>query len=595
MSQIRDLKENADIVAVIGERLNLQRSGTYFRGLCPFHSERSPSFFVSPTMQRYKCFGCGETGDVYTFLEKYDGMSFYEALKYLADEQGVQLESFHKTSDDSERDELLAVLSLAKEYYHFLLTEHKAGEPGRVVLKERGISKDSIKLFQLGYSLPAWDGLLTYLHGKKKYSLELLESAGLILKGNNGRYYDRFRGRIMFPLRNHRGQIVGFSGRVLEKDTKEAKYINSPETSVYHKSKMLFGLSELYQQIRKAGQIVIVEGEFDVISSAQAHVDTVAAIKGSALTAEHAKLLGRTVQTVLLALDTDAAGVEATKKAIVTLRETALDLKVVVLPSGKDPDDLARKDPKLWRDSVDSAIPAVEFVILATFKQFDQKTGDGKRKIMAELAPLLSGIPHAVEQEHYIRVVAERLGAKQENVRADMEKFKYGKQLRRAAADPEVKEKQKPVKLTRRQVLEQLCVFLLVQLSGTEFSQWATKLSGVTFTFPGITDLVTQLTRTSGSFDLATFNRSLADDQQQLLFEITTNSQHQALKDAPKGFAPEEELEESFGELQQEIRKIEVTELTAELTKLDGITEKTPAQEARQEELLQRIVLVQQG
>ncbi len=596
MSQIRQIKEAADIVAVIGERLNLSRSGAYYRGLCPFHSERSPSFFVNQTMQRYKCFGCGETGDVYTFLEKYDGMSFYEALKYLADEQGVQLETFHKTSDDSERDEILAALSLAKEYYHFLLTEHKAGEPGRVVLKGRGISKDSIKLFQLGYALPAWDGLLTFMNGKKKYSMVVLEKAGLILKGNSGRYYDRFRGRIMFPLRNHRGQIVGFSGRVLEKSEKEAKYINSPETMVYHKSKMLYGLSELYQQIRKAGHIVIVEGEFDVISSAQAHVDTVAAIKGSALTTDHAKLLGRTVQTVLLALDTDAAGVAATKKAIITLRETTLDLKVVVLPKGKDPDDLARSDPKLWRESVNSAIPAYEFVIRATCKQFDQKTGDGKRKIMAELAPLLSGIPHAVEQEHYIREVAELLGVKQDSVRADMEKFKHGKQFGQSTNQKIAEPESKPIsKATRRQVLEQLCVFLLLHLSGTSFATWSAKLSTVQFSTPGIADLVKQLKQNSSDFDLAAFNRSLADDQQLLLFEITTDPQHIVLKEAPKGFHPEPELASSFAELQQEIRKIEVQELTRELTELDTNSQKTPEQEARQEELLRKIVQLQQG
>lgn len=544
-------------------------------------------------MQRYKCFGCSESGDVYTFLQKYDGMSFYEALKYLADQQGVQLESFHKTAEDDEHDQILAVLSLAKEYYHFLLTDHAAGQPGRQVLKERGINKDSIKLFQLGYSLPGWDGLIKYLHGKKKYPLALLEKAGLIIKGRTGKYYDRFRGRIMFPLRNHRGQIVGFSGRVLEKSAKEAKYINSPETSVYHKSKMLFGLSELYQQIRKAGRIVIVEGEFDVISSVQAHVDTVAAIKGSALTTEHAKLLGRVVQTVLLALDTDAAGVEATKKAITTLRETALDLKVVVLPKGKDPDDLARTDPKLWRESVDAAIPAYEFVIRATFKQFDKNTGDGKRKIMAELAPLLSSIPHAVEQEHYVREVAATLGVKQDSVRSDMERFRTGKQLKRPA---EAESKPENVaKLTRRQVLERLSLFLVVQLTGSATQTWSRKLAQLQFSEAATQQLLQMVLDAPQPFDLTRFNQRLAEDQQQLLFDITTDPEHLALKEATKGFDVDAVLSESYAELRQEVRKSEVAAITAELTQLDSLAEKSPEQEARQEELLREIVRVQQG
>ncbi len=593
MSQIQQVKEAADIVALIGERFNLQRAGTYFRGLCPFHSEKSPSFFVSPALQRYKCFGCGESGDSFTFLEKYEGMSFYEALTYLAEQHGITLEQVHRTADDSLRDELLSILSLTKEYYHFLLTKHKVGEPARQFLRSRGISQESVRIFQLGYSLPDWDGLLKFLHGKKKIDVSLLEKAGVVLKGKHGRYYDRFRGRIMFPLRNHRGQIVGFSGRVLEKSAKDAKYINSPETMLYHKSRMLYGLSELYQQIRVAGQVVIVEGEFDVITSVQAHVDTAVAIKGSALTAEHAQLLNRVAQTVVLALDADAAGVEATKKAIAALRTMTLDLKVVELPKGKDPDELAQSDPKLWRQSVEAAIPAYEFVIRATLKQHDSRTGEGKRHIMNELAPLLASITHVVEQEHYIRSVAERLGVKFESVRADIERFGQQKQLTGRAVAEETE--RKPRQLTRREVLERLVLFLLFQLQGADFVSWRAKLSHYSFTQPALAALMRQLLRFTNTFELTAFNKTLPEDAQQVLFDVTTDYQHLVLKDQSDKFNPVTELSERFVELQQETKKEQVAVITAELETLDGKQEKTPAEEERQNELLREIVSLQQS
>ncbi|HPR14166.1 MAG TPA: DNA primase, partial [Candidatus Woesebacteria bacterium] len=301
MSQIQEVKDANNIVEIVGEKIDLRPSGSSFKARCPFHSEKTPSFFVHPEMQRYRCFGCGATGDVLDFLQNYDGMTFYEALKYLADRASITLKDFNRTSEDEEREQLLGILNLAKEYYHYLLTQHEAGKPALAYLKERGTNSQSIKLFNLGYSLSSWDGLIKYLHQKKKYPLELIAKTGLIIKGKGDRYYDRFRGRVMFPLKNHRGQVVGFSGRLLTAQAKEAKYINSPETSLYHKSKLLYGYSELFREIRKANKVVVVEGEFDVISSAQAHVNNVVAIKGSALTADQVDLLARVSDSVILA------------------------------------------------------------------------------------------------------------------------------------------------------------------------------------------------------------------------------------------------------------------------------------------------------
>jgi DNA primase len=284
---------------------------------------------VNQQLQRYKCFGCGESGDVFTFLEKYEGMTFAESLEYLADRAGITLERLSFTKEDDQRKRLLTILDLAKEYYHFLLTQHDAGAPAREYLKDRGTNAESIKIFQLGYSLDSWDGLIKYLHGKKGFTLEELEAAGLIIRKGPGRFYDRFRGRIMFPLTDVRGRVVGFSGRVLKADEKEAKYINTPETQLYHKSQLLFGFSQLYQEIRKANEVVIVEGEFDVISSAQVHVNNVVGVKGSALTEEQVRLLSRTVAKIILSFDRDSAGIKATKRAIEVARPFGVDLRVI--------------------------------------------------------------------------------------------------------------------------------------------------------------------------------------------------------------------------------------------------------------------------
>ncbi|MBP7774697.1 DNA primase, partial [Candidatus Woesebacteria bacterium] len=237
MSQVQAVKDAHNIIDVIGSYLQLQHAGSNYRGLCPFHSEKSPSFFVSETMQRYKCFGCGKTGDIFTFLQDYEGLTFYESLESLAQKAGITLEASIKPSqEDIQKKELLVLLDQARAYYHYLLTEHEVGAAAREYLKERGITSESIQQFQLGYALPTWDGLTTYLTEKKDFPADLLLHSGMAIKGKHGSY-DRFRHRIMFPLKNARGQVVGFSGRVFAADSpkEEPKYINTPETQLYHK------------------------------------------------------------------------------------------------------------------------------------------------------------------------------------------------------------------------------------------------------------------------------------------------------------------------------------------------------------------------
>lgn len=588
MSQIQEVKEAIDIVDVIGSRISLQRSGSYFKGLCPFHGEKSPSFFVDERLQRYKCFGCGESGDAFNFLEKYEGMSFSEALQHLADKANITLEAYKKSSDDELRDKLLEVLNLAKEYYHYLLTEHKTGEEAREYLKDRHVNSESIKLFQLGYSLPGWDGLIKFLHIKKKYPLQLLEQAGLVIKGKKGRYYDRFRGRVMFPLRDSRGRVVGFSGRILQGDAKDAKYINSPETLLYHKSKMLFGFSELFQHIRKAGKVIVVEGEFDVVTSQQAHVNNIVAIKGSALTEDHAKLLARVADTVLLSLDSDSAGVKATKKSIEVLKPTKVELRVLQVPEGKDPDELIRKDPKLWRETVKHSVTAYDFLITAAFDQFDATTPSGKRKIMEEIAPVLASVSHAVELEHYVKTVAQKLGTQVQSVKADVESFRRHNKLpeEKKATKEEPKEEKK---LSPKEAQEQYCVYLLFSGSEKKLVDRAQALDQFNFETSGLNQIIRMLASEEGEVTVKSFSTHLPEDLKQILFDIL--AEHRT-----KTSGVEKHTEEEWQAALKKLKKLSIAErinqITHQLALLDDKPDKTKAEEDKQNELLKEIVLL---
>jgi DNA primase len=596
MSQIQDVKQATDIVQIISERLNLQRSGTNWRGLCPFHSEKSPSFFVSEQLQRYRCFGCGKSGDVFTFLQEYEGTTFAETLQMLADRAGITLVKQAFSDEDEQRKRLLEILSLSREYYHYLLTEHDVGKVAREYLKSRGTTAESIKVFQLGYSLPGWDGLLKYLNVKKKYSLADIQAAGLIIAGKSGRSYDRFRDRLMFPLTDHRGRVVGFSGRVLDPKIKEAKYINTPETLLYHKSQLLFGYSQLYQEIRKENEVVVVEGEFDVISSAQAHVNHVVAVKGSALTEDHMRLLSRTVERVLLCFDTDGAGIEATRRAITVAKPFGIELRVLDFgdEGKKDPDDLARQNPQKWRQVVKSSISVYEFLMRAALNENDPNTPEGKRKIVDQLAPVMSQISHAVEREYYVRKLAGALNVKESALQADIQKFGlFGDKKRSAKAAPAAQESAPNTPVSRRIRLEQYVLFLLFQANTDQMDGYMKQVLSFEWQLPGAKQLVTALAKQppSKSWSLHDFSQQLAEDLQQRLFEITSDEEFLRLindLDRDKEYA--KEWHKALTDLQQFQLSEQTASIQARLDELDGIQEKTPEQEAELMQLLQQVV-----
>jgi len=423
MDQLEEIKKRIDIVDLISQYINLKKAGRNFKAICPFHQEKTPSFVVSPERQIWHCFGsCGEGGDIFGFLMKMENLDFSEAVRELAKRAGIKLTQFHPKKGEKRKQIWYEVNHLAGEFYHYLLTDHSAGKKARDYILGRGISKESLKFFKIGFSPNSWSNLQKFLIGKKKYLRTDLENTGLIARSDSGRFYDRFRSRIMFPLKDHRGNICGFSGRILLPDVKEAKYINTPETPLYHKSDLLYGLFEAKEAIKEKDEVILVEGELDVISSYQVGVKNVVAIKGSALTENQVKLLGRFTKNIVLALDQDMAGDQAARRGIGIADKEEMNIKVAELKKGKDPDEIAQKDPKLWKKLIKGAVPVYDYFIDSAFNRFDGDTIEGKRNISQEIIPILSKANNEIIQAHYARLLAERLKVTEESILEEIDK-----------------------------------------------------------------------------------------------------------------------------------------------------------------------------
>ena len=423
MDQLEEIKKRIDIVDFISQYINLKKAGRNFKAVCPFHQEKTPSFVVSPERQIWHCFGaCSEGGDIFGFLMKMENLDFSEAVRELAKRAGVKLTQFRPKKGEKRKQIWYETNHLTGEFYHYLLTDHPAGKKARDYILGRGISKESLKLFKIGFSSNSWSDLQKFLIDKKKYLRTDLENTGLIIRSDSGQFYDRFRSRIMFPLKDHRGNICGFSGRILLQDVKEAKYINTPETPLYHKSDLLYGLFEAKETIKKKDQVILVEGELDVISSYQVGVKNVVAIKGSALTENQVKLLGRFTKNIILALDQDAAGDQAARRGIEIADKEEMNIKVVELKKGKDPDEIAQKNPGLWKKLIKEAVPVYDYFIDSAFNRFNGDIIEGKRKISQEIIPILSKISNEIIQAHYSRLLAERLKVPEESILEEIEK-----------------------------------------------------------------------------------------------------------------------------------------------------------------------------
>lgn len=441
MSDIDEIKSRLNIVDIIGRHVKLKRAGRNFKGLCPFHSEKTPSFVVSPDRQIFHCFGCGKGGTIFDFVMEFHHVDFAEALEDLAADAGVKLtRRATDTKEGALRQKLLEVNHLASEYYQYLLTKHAHGQHARLYLRNRGISDKSVATFSLGYSANSWDGLYTYLR-KKGYEDEIMEKAGLVLRSTRAgrdasRFYDRFRGRVMFTLKDHRGQVVGFAGRVLDPDVKEAKYINTSETPVYSKSHVLYGLDVTKDAIQKSEEAIVMEGELDVISSFQAGIPNVVAIKGTALTEGHVRLLRRFTERIAFALDSDMAGDAAARRGIEIADSMGLDMRVVTLPMGKDPDEAARENPVLLKKAIKDAQPVYDYFLQSAVHRFDVTTAYGKKKVSEELLPAIGKIENAIVRNHYVKKLAGVIATSEDAIMDGLRRHQSGKTMERVSDLP---------------------------------------------------------------------------------------------------------------------------------------------------------------
>jgi DNA primase len=420
-----EVRRAADIVELIGQFVQLRKAGQNFVGLCPFHSEKDPSFTVSPSRQMFHCFGCKKGGDVFSFWMDYHKVAFPQALKDLADRYRVPLPEKPLTPFEREKMELRELLfklnEIAAEYFHGLLTKSEKGRPGRTYFQKRSIPKETILEFKLGYAADEWDGLVSVLE-RKNVDLEKAAQVGLLIPRKNGGYYDRFRGRVIFPILNLRQQIVGFGGRVL--DDSLPKYVNTPETPIFHKGEFLYGLHAAYKTIRDSGRAVVVEGYTDVLALRRHGLQEAVATLGTALTREHIRRLKGYAKEAVVVFDADSAGKAAAIKSLSSFMNEGLSSRVMVLPEGNDPDSYVNKNGlDTFLALLSGSVPMFEYYLDLKLSHRGDEV-EGKVSVLKEILPVLGALNNASQQSLYVRRLSEKLGVAESAVLEELGKWK---------------------------------------------------------------------------------------------------------------------------------------------------------------------------
>jgi len=453
MDQAAQIREKIDIVSLISEYIPLKKMGRNFTANCPFHNENTPSFVVSPERQIWHCFGCGKGGDAYTFLMEYENMEFFEALQALAKKTGVALKNTGTSFATDKKQTIYSLNKLAAEYYNYVLIKHSVGKRALVYLdEERGLNEKLINTYKIGFSPGSGEALSRYLINKKKYKANELIDAGLSIQRGD-RIIDFFRGRLMFPLIDHRGNIVGFSGRSIADEDSGPKYINTKDTLVYHKGSMFFGLNIAKEEIKKEEFSVVMEGEFDVITAFKEGIANAVALKGTAFTENQALLLSRFAPKVAMCLDKDSAGLMALKRSIPILEKRGLFITVVDYPE-KDPDESIKKSPLEFKKAIKGQVEVYEYLLELLISENDIETASGKKRITDEMLPLISVINNEIIKEHYLKKLSEKI-----NISFDS----LLKQIDKKAEFVEEKIIVKKQKGSRREILEEYLLALILQ------------------------------------------------------------------------------------------------------------------------------------
>lgn len=409
MSVIDEVKQKTDILEVIGQYATLTKAGSNFRALCPFHSETRPSFMVYPEQQSWHCFGaCSTGGDVFSFIMKKENMDFAEALRLLAERAGVTIPSRAEPAvGQDRRDRLYKVNKSAADYFHNLLLNDRAAENARRYSAYRGFSARTIADFHLGYGPNNWDSLKQHLT-EQGYSQDELLEAGLIVKSDGGKTHDRFRNRLIFPISDNRERVIGFGARAL--DDSMPKYLNSPQTPVFDKSGTLYAIDRATAAIREQNRVVIVEGYMDVITAHQNGFTNVVAAMGTAITERQLLILKRLSENMVLALDADSAGESAMLRCVGYENALNTEVKVVVLPSGKDPDDVIKEDTGTWQRLLGEALPVIDYTLNMITARLDMTTARSKSRAVEQLMPIIAEIKDSTRQDHYLTRLSRLTG-----------------------------------------------------------------------------------------------------------------------------------------------------------------------------------------
>lgn len=457
MDQVAEVRSKTDIVALIQSFVVLKKIGHNFKTNCPFHGEKTPSFVVSPERQIWHCFGCGKGGDCFSFLMEYERIEFPESLRILAEKAGVTLvqKGFDMTIA-SKKETIYTLNALASEFYHFLLTKHNVGKNAYTYLTDtRKINPKTIETYKLGFAPSSGTALITYLVQKKKYKVEDILDAGL--GSSRGKStIDFFQGRVMFPLHDHRENVIGFSGRIMVNNPNISKYINTRETLVYHKGSVFFGLDSSKYAIKKENKAIIMEGELDVIAAFQEGITNTVAIKGTALTDDQVNLLARYATNISLCLDDDKAGQEAMKRSLTILEKKGLTTTVIVIPEGKDPDEAIKTDPITFKKAVKQDLPVYDVLLTLLLQKYSINSAQGKKQIGDEYLSFVSAITNEIVKEHYLRLLSKSLDVSVEVLIKEMERLQKKEVIKQEVFIP----KQQG---SREEMMEEYLVALLIQ------------------------------------------------------------------------------------------------------------------------------------
>ncbi|HUV75534.1 MAG TPA: DNA primase [Dehalococcoidales bacterium] len=457
MTVISEVKQRTDIVDVVSQYVALKKAGRNLSGLCPFHSEKHPSFFVYPEQQSWHCFGCNTGGDVFSFVMKKENIDFGDVLRLLAQKAGVTIPSkFEREEGKGEKERLYQINEAATQYFHNLLLTSPTAEKARSYVASRGFSAKTITDFQLGFSLNSWESLKQYLLERDYTESELL-TAGLLVETEDGKTHDRFRNKLIFPILDIRGRVIGFGARVL--DDSLPKYVNSPQTPLFDKSGSLYGINLASSGIRQQETAVIVEGYIDTITAHQNGFNNVVASMGTSVTEKQVSSLKKLTKNIILALDADAAGEEAMLRGVDYENTIGAEVRVIILPKDKDPDDVIKDNPETWQQLLSEAMPVVDYTINIVTAKLDLTTAKDKSLAVDRLLPIIAQIKDNIRRDHYLQKLAKLIGTSYNNIEATLKAYLVKSKTR----EPKVEAVTRTVRSLVSNPIEEYCLALLLQ------------------------------------------------------------------------------------------------------------------------------------